>query len=121
MRIVLHIAHRDMWEAAAPGGQYRPLSLDSDGFIHCSTVQQTVATANQFFTAQQGLVLLCIDTAKLTAEVRYEAPACGGDQRAELFPHIYGPLNVGAVVQVVEFPPRADGVFELPPGVAAMG
>ncbi|MGH8201436.1 MAG: DUF952 domain-containing protein [Steroidobacteraceae bacterium] len=120
MRIVLHIAHRDMWEASAPGGHYRPLSLDSAGFIHCSTVEQTLETANQFFTAQEGLVLLCIDTSKVEPEVRYEAPACSGDQRAALFPHIYGPLNVSAVVQVVEFPPRADGMFELPPEISRL-
>lgn len=120
MRIVLHIAHRDLWEASAPGGYYRPLSLDSDGFIHCSTIEQTVETANQFFTGQEGLVLLCIDTGKVEAEVKYEAPACSGDQRASMFPHIYGPLNASAVVQVVEFPPRADGNFELPPEVSQL-
>lgn len=90
MPIVLHIAHRDPWEAAARAGDYRPLSLDSDGFIHCSTPEQTVETANQFFPGQEGLVLLCIDTSRLQAEVRYEAPACLGDQRESLFPHIYG-------------------------------
>lgn len=118
MRIVLHIAHRDMWEAAGPDGHYRPLSLDSAGFIHCSTIEQTVETANQFFTGQEGLVLLCIDTSKLTAEVRYEAPACGGDERPSLFPHIYGALNASAVVEVLEFPPRADGTFQLPREIA---
>jgi uncharacterized protein (DUF952 family) len=121
MRIVLHIAHRDIWEASSPGGYYRPLSLDSDGFIHCSTLEQTVETANQFYFAQEGLILLCVDTSKLEAEVKYEAPAAVGDQRAaSLFPHIYGPLNVSAVTQVVEFAPRADGTFELPPAVVAI-
>ena len=86
MPIVLHIAHRDMWEAAAPGGYYKPLSLDSDGFIHCSTIEQTVETANQFFTGQEGLILLCIDTDKLEAEVKYEVAACIGDQGPGLFP-----------------------------------
>ncbi|HEY1892641.1 MAG TPA: DUF952 domain-containing protein [Steroidobacteraceae bacterium] len=118
MRIVLHIAHRDMWEASAPVGYYKPLSLDSDGFIHCSTIEQTVETANQFFTGQEGLILLCSDTDKLEAEIKYEAAACIGDQGAWSFPHIYGPLNVSAVAQVVEFPPRADGTFELPPQIS---
>jgi uncharacterized protein (DUF952 family) len=118
MPIVLHIAHRDIWEASISGGYYRPLSLDSDGFIHCSTVEQTVETANQFYFAQEGLILLCIDASKVEAEVRHEGPAGVGDPRAAAsFPHIYGPLNVAAVTRVVEFAPRADGTFELPPAV----
>lgn len=115
MERILHIAHRDDWEASASCGYYKPASLESDGFIHCSTVGQTVETANQFYAHQQGLVLLCIDPDRTEAEVKYEAPACAGDQRASsLFPHIYGPLNVSAVVQVVEFVPGADGKFVLP-------
>ena len=47
--------------------------------------------------------------------MRYEAPACENDQRtASLFPHIYGPLNVSAVIQVMDFAPEADGKFKLP-------
>ena len=72
-------------------------------------------TANQFYAGQKDLVLLCIDTKKTEAEVKYEAPACADDQRMEsLFPHIYGPLNVSAVVRVVDFVPGADGKFKLP-------
>jgi uncharacterized protein (DUF952 family) len=116
MSLVLHIVHRDVWEASSSGDYYRPLSLDSDGFIHCSTAEQTVATANQFYLGQEGLVLLCIDTGKVEPEVRYEAPAAAGDPRAaSLFPHIYGPLNVSAVVRVVDLVPLPDGTFELPP------
>ena len=122
MRIVLHIAHRDIWEASSSGGYYRPLSLDSDGFIHCSTPEQTVDTANQFYLGQEGLILLCIDTSKVEAEVRYEGPAGVGDPRAAaLFPHIYGPLNVSAVIKVVELVPLPDGNFELPPAARADG
>jgi uncharacterized protein (DUF952 family) len=118
MRIVLHIAHRGTWEASSTGGYYRPLSLDTDGFIHCSTVEQTVETANRYYLGQEGLILLCIDTGKVEAEVRYEAPAGVGDLRAtSLFPHIYGPLNVSAVVRVVELDPLPDGRFELPPAI----
>ncbi len=111
----MHIAHRSSWESAASDGYYKPSSLDSDGFIHCSTIAQTVETANQFYAGQKDLVLLCIDTKKTEAEVKYEAPACADDQRmVSLFPHIYGPLNVSAVVQVMDFAPGADGKFKLP-------
>lgn len=115
MSMILHIAHRDDWEASASSGYYKPSSLDSDGFIHCSTIEQTVRTANQFYANQQDLVLLCIDGDLTEAEVKYEAPACVNDQRADsLFPHVYGPLNVSAVLRVVKFVPTADGEFELP-------
>lgn len=115
MSIILHIAHRDDWEASAPRGYYEPDSLDTDGFIHCSTIGQTVEIANQLYANQQDLVLLCIDKYQTEAEIKYEASACAGDEWAgSLFPHIYGPLNVSAVVMVVEFVPGADGKFKLP-------
>ena len=112
---ILHIIHRKDWKASASSGYYKPASLASDGFIHCSTIEQTVDTANQFYFNQHGLLLLCINMNKIEPEVRYEGPACYNDQRIEsLFPHIYGPLNVSAVVRVVEFVPNADGKFVLP-------
>jgi uncharacterized protein (DUF952 family) len=115
MSIVLHITPREAWETSVPGGYYKPSSLGSEGFIHCSTIEQTADTANQFYPNQQGLVLLCIDENKLESKVKYEGPACANDQRTSLlFPHIYGPLNVSAVVHVVEFVPNADGKFVLP-------
>jgi len=113
--MILHIALRDVWETSVPGGYYKPSSLSSEGFIHCSTIEQTVDTANQFFSNQQDLVLLCIDENKSESKVKYEGPACANDQRtSSLFPHIYGPLNVSAVVRVVEFVPNTDGKFVLP-------
>src|SRR5579863_10347754 len=119
MPLILHITRRDVWEASIRSGYYRPSSLDSQGFIHCSTREQTVDTANRFYAGQRDLVLLCIDQDKTEAEVRYEAPACAGDQRADsLFPHIYGPLNVSAVLETVELAPLPDGGFELPAAIA---
>jgi uncharacterized protein (DUF952 family) len=115
MSIILHIAHRNDWEASASVGCYKPPSLDSDGFIHCSTIGQTVETANQYYADQRDLVLLCIDQNRLKADVKYEAPAGVHDQRfGSLFPHIYGPLNTSAVVLVLRFVPDADGKFKLP-------
>jgi uncharacterized protein (DUF952 family) len=119
--MILHITHREAWETSVPSGYYKPSSLDSEGFIHCSMVEQTVDTANQFYPNQQGLVLLCIDENKLESKVKYEGPACANDQRTSLlFPHIYGPLNVSAVVRIVEFTPNADGKFELPKGISQL-
>jgi len=97
--------------------------LRAEGFIHCSTIAQVVDTANRFYRGQQGLVVLRIDESRLKAELKYEAPAkphrestAHGEPAAagEMFPHLYGELNVDAIVRVVELPCEADGSFRLP-------
>ncbi|HEY0194298.1 MAG TPA: DUF952 domain-containing protein [Kofleriaceae bacterium] len=116
--MILHIATRPDWAAGLAAGAYRPASLAAEGFIHCSTYAQAAATANRYFAGREDLVLLCIDEARLTAELRYEAPAGPADPRADQqFPHLYGPLAASAVVAVVDFPPGPDGRFSLPDGL----
>lgn len=83
-----------------------------EAFIHCSTREQVIQVANARFQGQSGLVLLCIDTEKVAAEIVYENLE-GGPQ---LFPHIYGELNTNAVVRAAEFEPDAVGYFTLPQG-----
>jgi uncharacterized protein (DUF952 family) len=111
MSLILHITARSQWQQAQQIGIYRADSLDAEGFIHCSTPLQVVRTANAFFTGELGLVLLCIDSDRVQPEIRYEI--ADGDR----FPHIYGPLNLDAVTQVVDFEPNLDGKFELPQGM----
>jgi len=97
---------------------YAPDSLRSEGFIHCSTPAQVIDTANRFYRGQEDLVVLCIEESRLTAELKYEAPAMPRDEAAdELFPHLYGELNVEAVERVVGLPCEADGTFQLPDGL----
>ena len=109
MAIIFHIAELEAWASRA-GGSYSPEMFPVDGFVHCSTGDQVVKVADVRFRGQQGLVLLCIDTDKVIAEIRYENLEGG----RELFPHIYGEINTGAVVHVAEFEPGADGCFALP-------
>ncbi len=106
---ILHITQRQLWQQATLAGLYRADSLDSEGFIHCSTPQQIVGVANAFFQAQTDLVLLCIDSERVQAPIHFEA-VMGGEQ----FPHIYGPLNLDAVMEVLDFEPNREGQFELP-------
>lgn len=108
-----HIATRADWEAAQSLGSYQTDSLATDGFIHCSTRAQVLATASRFFRGQPGLVLLVIALQRLRSEVRYENLE-GGE---ELFPHLYGPLNLEAVTGVYPFVPDPDGSFSMPPGL----
>lgn len=110
MATILHIAKRKDWQEARACGSYRGDTLASQGFIHCSTPEQVIPVANAVFRGQDDLVLLCIDTAKVDAEIRHENLE-GGD---ELYPHVYGPLNIDAVVSVLSFEPQADGTFALP-------
>jgi uncharacterized protein (DUF952 family) len=112
---VFHITTRDASRDAEASGSYEAPSLAAEGFVHCSTRAQVVETANRFFHGEDGLVLLCIDPSLLRAPLRYEAPMTEAHSPdAGRFPHIYGPLNLDAVTQVVPFPAGADGSFVLP-------
>jgi uncharacterized protein (DUF952 family) len=113
MAILLHIAEGQLWETAAQTGDYRPESLTQEGFIHCSLPDQVVPVANDFYRGRQDLLLLVINSSKVSAEIIFEDCYQSGQE----FPHIYGPLPVEAVEQVLAFAPGPDDRFSLPPGV----
>lgn len=108
--ILYHIALQADWARARAEGEYAADSLETQGFIHCSTRAQIIDVANAFFRGRSDLVLLLIDAERLRAPVRYENLE-GGNR---LFPHLYGALNLDAVVQVLPFQPNAEGEFRLP-------
>src|SRR5690349_5280274 len=72
--MILHITNRAAWRDAQAAGWYRPASLHDEGFIHCSTAAQLVATADRFYLGRSGLVVLVIDEAQVMSPLRYEAP-----------------------------------------------
>lgn len=109
MTEILHITTRAQWAAAQQAGAYRGDTLDSEGFIHCSTPQQVVGVANARFRGTPDLVLLAIDPDQVGPAIRWEAADNG-----QLYPHIYGPLDTDAVTQVHLFAPEPDGSFTLP-------
>jgi len=109
---ILHICSRASWEAAKDG-TYRPASLDSEGFIHCSSPDQVIEVADYVFRGQRGLVLLVIDPDRVKSPIRSED--AGNGQR---YPHIYGPLDASAVLAVEAFEPGASGTFRLPDRLA---
>ncbi len=115
MSHILHITTTTAWESAQRMGEYRADSLQTEGFIHLSTPEQVLWVANSRFRGHPSLVLLVVDPARVRAEVRWEPPS--DSDRAWLFPHIYGPITLDAVVRVVPFPPGPDGLFSLPVGV----
>jgi uridine phosphorylase len=114
MSIIVHITPYSAWLADAESGEYRTASLAREGFIHCSRVSQVVGVANSQFHGERDLVLLCIERERVNASIVDEDCYETGQR----FPHIYGPLNRDAVMQVLPFPPDVDGNFYLPPALA---
>lgn len=107
--IVYHITSDSEWQTARSAGTYLPQGYSHDGFIHCSKEVQVVRTANRHYPGQKGLILLKIETDLVPSKV-VEENLEGG---AELFPHIYGPLPVSAVVASSPLDCTKEG-FEFP-------
>lgn len=108
--MLLHICAAAAWAAAPRDGEHRPDSLREVGFVHLSTPQQVHLPANRLYAGRTDLLLLHVDSARLDAPVRWE-PGVATDPASMVFPHLYGPLPVGAVVAVTEYPPGPDGLF----------
>ena len=109
---IYHILSKLAWEQAKEQGCYTPESLETVGFIHCSTLEQVLGSAQGFFKGQDGLHLLTIDASAVDHEVRNEDLAGEG----LFFPHIYGLLNLDAVIGVAPLLKDGAGDFLLPEG-----
>jgi uncharacterized protein (DUF952 family) len=110
---LLHIIGRADWErACAAGRPHWPAEAGTTGFLHLSTPDTVLVPAGRFYGGRSDLVLVVVDPERLSAELRWEeAVPPEGDLR---FPHLYGPLDLDAVVGVVDFPCGPDGGFQLP-------
>jgi uncharacterized protein (DUF952 family) len=107
--IILHLVEPEAWHAAQEAGEYRAESLDTEQFIHFSEQHQVAGSANRYYKGK-NMLLLVVDTDKLKHELRYEASPRTG----ELFPHLYGALNLDAVLRVLPYSPGEDGTFTEP-------
>ncbi|HSM72106.1 MAG TPA: DUF952 domain-containing protein [Anaerolineales bacterium] len=116
--MIFHIADREDWEAAQAQDEYTHESLGTEGFIHCSTLAQVIPVANLYYKGESGLVLLAIEPTLLSSTLKWEPPAEGtpppGVPEGDQFPHVYGPINLDAVVNVIELISHPDGTFTLP-------
>lgn len=108
--IFYHITKEKEWLDAKINGVYLPADYAKDGFIHCSKRGQVLNTAKRFYSGQTGLVLLKVDSDKLSARF-VEENLDGGEV---LFPHIYGPLNVSSVVASAPFIETSTHDFQFP-------
>lgn len=95
MSRIYHVVTAADWGAAENQPTYQAASLQTEGFIHASERGQVAGVLARYYKDVPDLLLLHIDPDRLTAELRYEV-ATGN----ELFPHIYGPINRDAVVDV---------------------
>lgn len=111
--MILHFCTETAWAQAKTEGRYRGDTLATEGFIHFSTAEQVHLPANFLVHGRTDQVLLEVDESALTAEVKWE-PGDPTDPDSMRFPHLYGPLNLDAVVAVHPFPPGPDGDFTVP-------
>ena len=117
--MILHLLSRESWVEAQAQGQLVAPSVATEGFAHCSTEHQMVDVANKYYSGATNMVLLNIDPTKLTSQLKFEPPAHLDGSPAlphePLFPHIFGPINLDSVIEVINFPCRSNGEFVTPP------
>ncbi len=112
--VIYHLAFREDWEAGLTAGEYRAPSLTEEGFIHASGDEaQTLRVAARLFAGNADLLVLDIDTVLLgEGSPVIREPARSG----EIYPHIYGPIALNAVVRIRKLVPDPDSKtgFTLP-------
>ncbi|MDV6235504.1 DUF952 domain-containing protein [Leptospira ellisii] len=114
MERIYNIAFRKDWEEALRSGSYVVDSLEREGFIHSSKRDQVEETANRIFFGRTDLVLLVVDPSRLRSPLKYEvsnSPKFSEKNGKNIFPHIFGPLNVDAVLETFDIAPEPDGGF----------
>ena len=107
--LLFHIAPKNEWHKQQRFGLYRPELREEEGFIHCSLSSQVKKVANTHFAGQKNLYLIVIDRNSITSPVKMEDTAGEGEQ----YPHIYGPLNLDAVLDKIRLDATEDGTFDI--------
>ncbi len=97
--VILHCLKQATWESYQDKKEYGKELVTRDGLIHCSSVENFWRVAPNFNHIKEPLVLLCIDTTKVNAEIRWE----DFDNCGRTYPHIYGVLNIDAIIEIVPF------------------
>ena len=110
MRTIYKICPASAWREAERRGAFGGSADDRrDGFIHFSTASQVAETAKKHFFGCTGLFLIAVDADALGDSLRWEP-----SRNDELFPHLYGELDLGAVTGVLEMRTRSDGDHDIP-------
>jgi uncharacterized protein (DUF952 family) len=107
---IYKICPASAWREAERQGVFRGSADDArDGFIHFSTAAQVAETARKHFFGQAGLFLVEVEAGALGGALKWER-----SRNDDLFPHLYGDLDLGAVHRVLNLHTRADGSHEIP-------
>ena len=96
--LIYHVTTKDAWKSALQQNCYTATSLYEEGFIHCSEEHQVEVVLKRYFAGKTGLLKLTIDTRKLNAKLQYDL----SDSVNEKFPHIYGRINLNAIIAITE-------------------
>jgi len=108
--MIYKICPASAWREAERQGVYRGSAVDiRDGFIHFSLPSQVAETARKHFAGQTGLFLIAVDADALGEALRWEP-----SRNDELFPHLYGELDLGAVTAILDLRTRSDGSHAIP-------
>lgn len=98
MGLIYHITTKAAWEDAQLKGEYTSPALKEEGFIHCSEKAQVEYIKSRYYNDHQDLVLLMIDSELLKSQLVFEwSPSI-----EQTFPHVYGPVNLDAIVEVTQ-------------------
>jgi uncharacterized protein (DUF952 family) len=107
---IYKICPASAWREAERQGVYRGSADDlRDGFIHFSTATQVAETARKHFFGENALFLVEVDADALGNALRWER-----SRNDALFPHLYGELDLGAVIGVHDIHTRSDGYHDIP-------
>lgn len=104
--VTYHLVPVEEWDRQKGGEFYLPAAFEADGFIHCTNgLDELVAVGNRYYRSDpRSYLALILNVSRIASPVRYDDP----DQ---VFPHIYGPLNLGAVVGMLKAQRESDGTF----------
>ena len=108
MTLIYILCPPAVYEAARRQGVYESDSLATEGFIHASPENQLTRVANKYYRQHAELCVLTVDTTRVTLEIKWEVISNG-----DVYPHIYGPLNMDAVVSVRTVPRQVDGTYQI--------
>ncbi|MEZ5345801.1 MAG: DUF952 domain-containing protein [Pyrinomonadaceae bacterium] len=94
--IIYHIVLPEVWNKLRNANHYKAESLKTEGFIHCSFHEQLEGVLKRYYSDAEEIVLLEIETEKLTSKLVNEPST-----NDEIYPHIYGPINREAIVKII--------------------
>jgi uncharacterized protein (DUF952 family) len=108
--VILHVTPGSYWQHAKTDYYFYPDSLKKNGYISCATKEQVLGSAQFLYRDKLDQKVLIINPEKVKAQIVYEDTHNTG----QTFPHIYGALNLDAIIKVIDFKPDSNGQFDLP-------